>query len=119
MANIIVGIFLLAALVIAGRHIYKLFHGEPVCCSTDTPQVPEKKLSGPIIGKKVIDIKGMTCRNCKNRVEMMLDDIDGASATVNLHRSHAVLKMTRDVSDDEIRSALAGSGYEITGIKPQ
>lgn len=116
MANIIVGLIVLACLVVAPRHIYKLFKGETSCCGTDLPKVPEKKLTGPIVGEKIVRIDGMTCANCKNRVEMLLDDIDGAATKVNLHRGSATVKMTRDVSDDEIRRALAGSGYEIQSI---
>lgn len=116
MANIIVGLIVLACLAVAARHIYKLFKGETSCCGTDLPKVPEKKLTAPIVGEKIVKIDGMTCANCKNRVEMLLDDIDGAAAKVNLHRGSATVKMTRDVSDDEIRRALAGSGYEVQSI---
>ncbi len=116
MANIIVGLIVLACLVVAARHIYKLFKGETSCCGTALPKVPEKKLTGPIVGEKIVKIDGMTCANCKNRVEMLLDDIDGAAAKVNLHRGSATVKITRDVSDDEIRRALAGSGYEVQSI---
>ena len=112
MANIIVGLIVLACLAVAARHIYKLFKGETSCCGGSTaPKVPAKKLTGPIVGEKLVKIDGMTCANCKNRVELLLDGIDGAAAKVNLHRGCATVRMTRDVSDEEIRRALAGSGY--------
>lgn len=117
MSTFIVGLAVLFMLGIAARHIYKLFKGETSCCGTDAPKVPEKKLAGPIVGKKIIKISGMTCGNCKNRVEMLLDDIDGAAARVNLHRDQAELKMEREVSDDEICQALAGSGYDVVSIE--
>ena len=116
MTTVLVGLVVLACLGIAAKHIYKLFKGETSCCGTDAPKVPEKKLTSPIVGEKVVKISGMTCGNCKNRVEMLLDDIDGAAAKVNLHRSQATVKMTRDVSDEEIKTALAGSGYEVVAI---
>lgn len=116
MTTALVGLIVLACLGVAAMHIYKLFKGETSCCGTEAPRVPEKKLSGPIVGEKVVKISGMTCGNCKNRVEMLLDDIDGAAAQVNLHRNQATVKMTRDVSDDEIKTALAGSGYEVVSI---
>ena len=65
MSTIIVGIVVLACLGIAAKHIYKLFHGETSCCGTEQPKVPEKKLNGPIVGEKVVEISGMTCGNCK------------------------------------------------------
>lgn len=116
MTTALVGLIVLACLGVAAKHIYKLFKGETSCCGTEAPRVPEKKLSGPIVGEKVVKISGMTCGNCKNRVEMLLEDIDGAAAQVNLHRNQATVKMTRDVSDDEIKTALAGSGYEVVSI---
>ena len=118
MANIIVGLIVLACLAVAARHIYKLFKGETSCCGGSTaPKVPAKKLTGPIVGEKLVKIDGMTCANCKNRVELLLDDIDGAAAKVNLHRNTATVKMTRNVSDDEIKKALAGSGYDVVAIE--
>lgn len=116
MTTALVGLIVLACLGVAAKHIYKLFKGETSCCGTEAPRVPEKKLNGLIVGEKVVKISGMTCGNCKNRVEMLLDDIDGAAAKVNLHRNQATVKMTRDVSDDEIKTALAGSGYEVISI---
>ena len=117
MANIIVGLIVLACLAVAARHIYKLFQGETSCCGGSTaPKVPAKKLTGPIVGENLVKIDGMTCANCKNRVELLLGGIDGA-AKVNLHRGCATVRMTRDVSDEEIRRALAGSGYAVQAIE--
>ena len=97
MATAIVGIIVLVALYFAFKGVIKHWRGESSCCGGGDIKVPKKKLTGTI-------------------VEQALDTIDGATAEVNLHRNHAVVKMTREVSDDEIRRALAGSGYTITGI---
>ena len=102
MATAIVGILVLVALVYACKGVIKHWRGESSCCGGGDVKVPKKKLTGTIVATKV--------------VEQALDTIDGAAAEVNLHRNHAVVKMPREVSDDEIRRALAGSGYTITGI---
>lgn len=117
MATAIVGVIVLVALYFAFKGVIKHWRGESSCCGGGaiTPP-PKKELKGTIVDTKIVDIEGMTCGNCKIRVEQALDSIDGATAEVNLHRNHAVVKMTREVSDDEIRQALAGSGYTITGI---
>ena len=116
-ATILCGIVIAILLVIAGKHVYHLFHGEPVCCKETAPTVPEKKLEGDIVATKILHIDCMTCGNCKNRVELLLDDIDGAAAKVNLHYNTAAVRMTRDVSDEELRNALDGSGYTVTSIE--
>lgn len=116
MATAIVGAVVLIALYFAFKGVIKHWRGESSCCGGAMTPPPKKKLNGAIVDTKIVDIEGMTCGNCKIRVEQALDSIDGAAAEVNLHRNHAVVKMTREVSDDEIRQALAGSGYTITGI---
>ena len=116
MATAIVGIIVLVALYFAFKGVIKHWRGESSCCGGSDIKVPKKKLTGTIVETKIVDIEGMTCGHCKACVEQALDTIDGAAAEVNLHRNHAVVKMTREVSDDEIRRALAGSGYTITGI---
>ena len=98
MATAIVGILVLVALVYACKGVIKHWRGESSCCGGGDIKVPKKELTGPIVETKIVDIEGMTCGHCK-------------------HRNHAVVKMTREVSDDEIRRALAGSGYTITGIR--
>lgn len=116
MATAIVGILVLVALFFALKGVVKHWRGESSCCGGGDVKVPKKKLTGTIVETKIVDIEGMTCGHCKARVEQALDTIDGAAAEVNLHRNHAIVKMTREVSNDEIRRALAGSGYTITGI---
>ena len=117
-ATIVVGLVLAVALFFALKGVIKHWRGESSCCggSGEVVAPPKKKLLGEVIGKKVVSIKGMTCINCKIRVEAMLDSIEGASADVNLRKDEAILSMTREVSDDEIRDAMKGGEYEIVGI---
>ena len=118
-ATVIVGIIFLVAFFFAMRGAINHWRGNGggCCGGGEVTAPPKKKLHGQIIGHKTIDITGMTCKNCKIRVEQMLDTIDGAAATVNLHYNNADLAMTREVSDDEIRKAMAGQDdYKITAI---
>lgn len=118
MATIIVGLVLAVALFFALKGVLAHWRGEGSCCGGETIAAPpKKKLSGKIVGRKTIHIDGMTCVNCKIRVEQCLDGIDGAVSQVNLHRNTAELQMTREVSEEEIRQALAGSGYTITAME--
>ena len=116
MATYIVGLVLIILLGFAFKKTLSHFRGEGACCGGSVIEAPKKELTGTIIGKKEIKITGMTCGNCKARVEHLLNGIDGAAAEVNLHYNKAELSMTREVSDEEIRTALDGSGYEITAI---
>jgi copper chaperone len=48
-------------------------------------QDKKKKLKN-IIGQKRVQIEGMTCEHCKNRVENALNRLEGVSAKVNLKK---------------------------------
>lgn len=76
----------------------------------------EKKLEGPVIAEKTVEIKGMTCINCQNRIQKRLNKIDGLSAAVDYKTGKAVLKMDREVPDSLIHTAIVQLDYEVISI---
>ena len=80
---------------------------------------PEKKLDGPILGKKTIQIEGMHCENCKNSVERAINRIDGASCQVNLKRNTAVVSYDRELADESLRQAIEWLEFKVTGIRDE
>ncbi len=63
--------------------------------------------------KKVV-IEGMMCQHCRAHVDKALNAIPGVSATVDLDSKTAVV--TGDVTDEAIRAAVEGAGYQVAGI---
>ena len=120
MGTILIVLVLVVVVVIALRSSRKHMKGEGGCCGGggDEIVVEKKELSGPVIGSKCVHIEGMMCDNCRKHVQNQLNRIDGASAEVNWKKGTAVLSMEREVSDSEIRQALAWSEYTITAIDP-
>lgn len=118
MENIII-IAVLALLFAFGiRAIIKHFKHESSCCgggSQATP-VPEKKLDR-IVDTKILRVDGMTCDHCKGWVEKAINEIDGASAKVNLKAKEAVVSLAREVSDEELAAAVKKAGYRVVEIK--
>lgn len=118
MEDIIIIVVLVALLAIGIRALIKHFKHESSCCgggSQATP-VPEKKLDN-IIGTKILRVDGMTCDHCKGWVEKAINEIDGASAKVNLKTREAVVSMAREVSDSELVAAVQKAGYRVVEIK--
>ena len=97
----------------AARHLRR----ENACCDEEEIFPPPKALTAAIIGSKVVHLRGMHCENCQRRVEALLESIDGVSARADLVGQRALVSMSRTVTDEEIRAALAGSGYRVTEIK--
>ena len=60
-----------------------------------------------------LNVKGMTCASCANRVERKLNAIDGVEATVNFATERAAVRFAPDAVDaDELLDAVADAGYE-------
>lgn len=69
------------------------------------------------MAEKIIYIENMHCENCKNRIEMYINQIDGAKATVNLSKKTAVVSMDRMISDEELLQAVNRDDYRVTKIE--
>lgn len=113
MENIII-IAIITVLIVNGiLSGKKHFKGEGGCCGGgSTVPVKKKKLKN-VIAKKTITIEGMSCENCKNRVERRLNEMDGVAARVNLKKKQAVISLAKEVSDGQIRTAIEEAGYRV------
>ncbi len=119
MATVVIGALLAVGLVLALRGAVKHFRGQGGCCGGGDEPLPEKRLEGPITGRKIVYIEGMRCESCARRVAFLLSGMEGTSARVELPEKRAVVSFTRPVRDEEIRAALADSGYEIAAIEQE
>ena len=116
MENIVI-IAIIAVLFLLGiNSSIKHFKGQGGCCGGGSTYVSKKKLKN-IIAKKTFIVEGMTCENCKARVERVINDMDGLVAKVNLKKKEVLVSMEREVSDEEIKAAIEKAGYEVIEIK--
>ena len=117
MATIVICLILVVICIIGIRSmINRTAHG---CCGGggSEPKQKKKKLAGEVIATKIISIEGMHCENCKNTVEKYINQIDGASAQVNLKKNIAVVQLDRPVEDTDLRTAVARAGFTVAGIE--
>ncbi|MBT2513794.1 cation-translocating P-type ATPase [Arthrobacter sp. ISL-30] len=59
-----------------------------------------------------LDIEGMTCASCVNRVERKLGKLEGVEATVNLPLESAHVTVPADITDQQIVDTVNGTGYK-------
>ena len=103
MANVIVVAVVIVLLGFALKGTLKHLKGESPCCGGgDTIIIEDKKLDGPVIGKKTVNISGMHCDHCVRAVTEAINKIDGASAKVNLKKKEAVVSYEKVVEDAAI-----------------
>lgn len=120
MGTVLIVVVLVVVVIFAIRASRKHMKGEGGCCGGGGDEITaeQKELTGTIVGSKVVHIEGMMCDNCRKHVQNQLNRIDGVSAQVDWKKGTAVLSMEREVSDSEIRQALAWSDYKVTAIDP-
>ena len=67
--------------------------------------------------EKTLQIKGMSCGHCSARVEKVLNAIDGVNAKVDLDSNSAKMIITKEISDEALKTAVDNIGYEVVGVK--
>lgn len=105
--NVVLIIILAAIVVLAAVSGAKHFKGQGGCCGGGGELRPEhKKLDGPVTEEKIISIDGMSCENCRNRVERAINKIDGASARVNLRKKKRLFRSTEKLTTERSKTLL-------------
>ena len=69
------------------------------------------------MSEKTLQIKGMRCGHCSARVEKALNAIDGVEAKVDLETNSAKVNLTKDISDEVLKTAVDNVGYEVVEVK--
>lgn len=75
------------------------------------------KEKGDLKMEKIMKIDGMMCAHCSSRVEKVLNEIDGVTATVNLQEKTATLSLSKDVDNEILTKAITDAGYTVLEIQ--
>lgn len=68
--------------------------------------------------KKTMKIEGIMCSHCEASVKKALEAIDGVeSAEVSHEAGTAIVTMSKEVSNDVLKSAVEAKDYNVTGIE--
>lgn len=65
-----------------------------------------------------LDIEGMTCASCVNRVEKKLGKLDGVAATVNLPLESAYVTAPAGITDEQLVDTVNAAGYKASVRTP-
>ena len=112
---VIIGI-LIVIVALALWSTVKHFKGEGGCCGGGGYKPKRKKLLG-VRYQKTFKVSGMHCEHCKNRVEEIVNDMQGISGKVNLKKGELTVSYAQSVDDGIIRERIEKAGYTVTVIK--
>ena len=66
---------------------------------------------------KLINIEGMSCGHCVKHVEEALKEVTGVSkVTVDIKSKNAIVELTDDVSELELKNAIEDAGYDVVSV---
>lgn len=117
MENLIIILFLVIVVLIGLKSTMKHFKGQGGCCGGSEVVQAEPKVLDHVLAKKVVTIEGMHCNHCKKWVEESINEIDGASAVVDLAKKQAIVSMEKEISDQAIGNAVVKAGYKVVKIE--
>ena len=116
MGNVIVIVIVVLIVFFALRSTLKHFAGKGGCCGGGS--VPkQKKVIKSAKYRKVMEIEGLHCENCKNSVEKAINSLEGAAAKVNLKEQTAEVVLEKDVADEILKAAVEKAGFHVTAIR--
>ena len=65
-----------------------------------------------------LKIEGMHCASCASNIERSLKKISGIKeANVSLMMKKGFVETEKEISDEELKKAVARTGYKLTGIE--
>ena len=68
--------------------------------------------------KKKMEIEGMMCGHCEATVKKALEEVDGVkSVDVNHKKGVAVVKLSKEVSDDILKKAVEDKEYVVKSVE--
>ncbi len=114
--DMIIVLILAVILIPAVKSTITHMKGEGSCCGGPKEKVPKKKLPGKPKRVYTVNIEGMHCSNCKNRIEKHLNEIADVIAKVDLSRNTAKVSVYGTTSSDTIRETIEKLDFMVTDI---
>lgn len=113
MGTVIIGLILIIIAGFSLRGSFKHMKGEGGCCGGGSqPKVKKQKLK-EIRETKVFKIEGMSCDNCRKRIENELNSIEQVNAKVSLKNKEAVIRLGTDIEDEILIQCIEKLGYKV------
>lgn len=65
---------------------------------------------------KIVTVEVLKCQNCANRLEAILNGVEGVNAKVDLSSRTAHVEIERDIENDELKNIVEFGGFTVVDI---
>ena len=115
-SSVIAVIILILILVPAVKSTVTHMKGEGDCCGGPKEKAAKNKIDAQKLKELLIDIEGMHCTNCKNRIENHVNELEGVICKVNLNKKQAIVELYQEVDPEEIKQVIEGLDFTVLNI---
>ena len=98
----------------------KASQGEPIVVATEEDKTISCACGCPLedAERRTLHIEGMMCEHCEGRVKKCLEAFDGVEhAEVSHEAGTAIITLSKDVDNEEMKTAVENDGYKVTSIE--
>ncbi|MBR6257846.1 MAG: heavy-metal-associated domain-containing protein [Lachnospiraceae bacterium] len=116
-SNCVLLVVIAGILFLAVKYSIPHFKGEGSCCGGGSKMklIKPAKLD-TVIAEKNILIEGMVCEHCSGRIQNALNSVEGINAKVIRSKGKAVVKLGKQIGDEELKKIITDLGYKVTDI---
>lgn len=115
MTDIIIGFILVIVIGYGMIATKKHFKKKSGCCGSNDYQAKPRKLKN-IQFHKVMDVEGMCCQSCANRMIEAFNDLGYASIETDIQNKKVTLSSEREMTVDEITKIVEKSGFHVNSM---
>lgn len=90
--------------------------GEGACCGGPKEKPVRKRIKGKKQSELLVNVEGMHCTNCKNRIERHLNELDGVVAKVNLEKKQVKVSLYQDVEEELIINIIESLDFKVISL---
>lgn len=112
MVDIIIIAVIAVAAALGIRSAVMHFKGQGGCCGGGGYRLKKKKLKN-VLYTRTFAVEGMHCEHCKNRVEEIVNDIQGISGRVDLKKGELTVSYAQDADDSLMIARIERVGYRV------
>lgn len=114
---VVLGVLLVCCFIGVRSTVKRVAHG---CCGSGQDPVKKRKPADTELSHYpytcCINVVGMTCGECKKRVENALNAMEGVYAVVNRKKKTALVYGKQKLDEDALRRAVCAAGYGVEGF---